>query len=109
MLNRHQPLTHHFIQPREERLDLFFSVNDLDDDRKIFGEAKDLRSVDSGVVTVTHDPANYRGASQMELTRLEHDRLVEGTAVVLVALAEKHPEQNFVFVRWHHVTSPYGH
>src|SRR5579883_1685940 len=54
---------HHGVERREKALDPLLAVDDLDHHGEVFGEAKDLRRVETARMTKAHGPAQHGGAA----------------------------------------------
>ncbi len=96
LLERDEAAAHNRLELGKEILDLRFLVDDLDDDRQILGEPKDLRRVQPARMAETHGPAQHRRAGEVRRTRLEDDRLIKRAALIFIVLADEDAKQHGV-------------
>src|SRR3990172_3861129 len=92
-LNRDETLSEGVANRGHEGFELPLGVHDLNDDGEIDGEPLYLEGVDSAVGAEAHESAYDCGADEALFAGLEDDPLIEGLAVVLVALADEDAEQ----------------
>ena len=84
--HRDQPFVHHFFNHRQQPLNVFLGVDDLDHDRKVVRE--DVRPVNLRCVAVAFEAAEDRGAGDLQFLAFLDDRLVQRFAVVAIPLGE---------------------
>ena len=92
-LDGEHALGDHRVERREDGVDAFGAVGDLDDDRQVLGEAQDAVGVQAAVGSEALDPAQDRGAGQPVLAQGLDDRLVQRLVTVVVGLADEDPQQ----------------
>src|SRR6266516_2768795 len=102
-LERDQAAADHLIQLRKDGLNRLFRLHDLEDQRQVEGQPQHLVGVHLAARAEARDAAQHRGAGQSLLAKLLEQRLVQGLAVVLVALADEDPHERALAVK------PMGH
>src|SRR5579863_4239867 len=102
LLEGDETARHHLLEHRHERLDVVLAVDDLDHDRQILRQAQDLGGMQAARLAVAERPTQHGRAGEMQLARLQYDRLVERLAAVLVALAAEDPQQHRILGDLHH-------
>src|SRR6266403_3387970 len=90
-----------FGQDRKETVDLLLGINNLHDHRQVLRQAQYLRGVKHAGPTKTKRPAQHRGSREMNLARLEDNRLIERSAVGLVILANENSQEGGLFRNLH--------
>ena len=97
-----QAALHHLIECGEEFLDVFFGVDDFDDERQVHGEAKNLGGVEAAGFAEAHHAAGDGGAGEMEFAGFEDDGFVEGVVLPAIGFADENSQQSG-FVREVHI------
>src|SRR5439155_23828513 len=92
-LERDQAASDHLVQLRKDGLNRLFRLHDLEDQRQVEGQPQHLVGVHLAARAEARDAAQHRGAGQSLLAKLLEQRLVQGLAVVLVALADEDPHE----------------
>src|SRR4051794_40852497 len=85
-LERDQSPCHHFVEVRENGIDLFLRIDAFDDDRHVEGEVDESRGVNATAGSVAHDTARHRRAGQVPLPEQVDDCPVQRLTVVFVTL-----------------------
>ena len=94
LLESDQAAFHHAIEDRKEHVDPLLAVDDLDHQRQVFREAKNLGGVQSARMAIAHRAAEHGCAGKMHLARLEYNRFVERFVVVTIILANEDTKQD---------------
>src|SRR5882724_10941462 len=105
LLERGESLRDCGVDDGQEPFDLVLGIDNLDDDRQVLGEAQDLGGVKAAVGAEPLHPPQHRGSRQALLARLPYDPLVQGRAVVPIALPHEDPEK-MPFLGQHHGSLP---
>src|ERR1700680_2149416 len=85
---------HHAIEYRQEGVDLFLRVDDLNHDRQILREAQDLRRMNTARMAESDMAAQDGCATEVHLPRLQDNRLMKRKTLKSVVLSEKDAEQD---------------
>src|SRR5579862_2462932 len=93
---RDEPLTDHFVQDREQLLNLTFRVDDADHDRRIMRKGEKMCAADQSASAVAFDAPQNSRAGNVELAALFHDGAIERLALPFIVLA-KMDAQHFCF------------
>src|SRR2546425_659151 len=101
LFERRESLRDGGVDDGQKPFDLVLGVDDLDDDWQVLGEAQDLGGVQAAVGAEPLHPPQHRGSRQAVFARLPDDPLVQGRAVVPIALAHEDPEK-MAFLGKHH-------
>jgi len=81
-------LTDHGVELREHGANLGLLVHGLDEDGQVRREMEDARGVDARIPTEALDAAQDGGPGEATPAQQLHDGLIEGTAIVVVGLAD---------------------
>src|SRR6185437_4833515 len=96
LLDGDEAAAHHAVEQRQEGVDSLLPVDDLDHHRQILAEPEHLGGMQPARMAEAHRPAQNRGAGQVLLARLQHDRLVERQMLMMVILADEDAQQHGV-------------
>ena len=96
-LHSNEPALHHLLQFRQESSDLGSLVHDLHDNRQIQGKSQDVRIVKVVRVAEAHRATQYRSASEMELSRSQHDCSVERAMHKFFRFPQEDSQQGTLF------------
>jgi hypothetical protein len=97
--DRDQTARHQLVEFRQEGRDLFLAVDDFHHERKIFGQAEDLRRVQPAGMAEAEGSAQDGCTRHMHLARLEHDGFVERPAAVPIVFTDEDAQSPRV--PWH--------
>src|SRR6185369_3088301 len=98
---RNQSLTDHLIDYRQQQVYLVGAVDDLDDDRQVFREPQNLRSVYAAGGPEAHQSPQHRCARDAHLASLENDCFVKRLTVPAVRFADEDAQKLAVFGNLH--------
>src|SRR3989442_4709029 len=101
LLHRQQSAAHHFVEHRQEPLNLFFAIDNFDDQRQVHREPENFRGVQPTRLAEAHWPAQHGRASQVHFARFEHDGFVARLVMPAVALADESAQQDRVVGNLH--------
>src|SRR5262249_40244930 len=101
LFQRDKALRHHGVEYREEGLNFFQAVDDLDNHRQVFGKPQDLRRMHNAMPAVPHHAAQNRRAGESGFSGFRNNRFIQGNMPVFVGFADKNSQQITLFRNFH--------
>src|SRR3989442_201661 len=94
LLHRQQSAAQHLLEHRQELLNLYFAIDNFDDQRKVHREPQNFRGVQPTRLAEAHSPAQHSRASEVQFARFEHDSIVERLVSTAVDFTDGDEQQH---------------
>jgi hypothetical protein len=85
---------HHAVKDRQESVDLFLGIDDLNHDRQVLRQTQEPVGMDTTRVPESNVATQDSCAAEVHFPRLQYNRFMEGNAMKFIFLPEKNPEQD---------------
>src|SRR2546422_10075366 len=92
----HEAAAHHLVEDGKELVNFLFTVDNLDDQRQVHGEAQDFGGMQAARFAKSHGASQNGGAGEMHLARFQYDRFIERLMMPAITFTEKDAKQDGV-------------
>jgi len=88
------PEAHHRVEQRQECVDLFLSIDNLDYHRQVLAEPQHLGGMQRAALAKAHRATQDRRARQTGFARFQDDRFVQGATLYPIVFANENSQQD---------------